>query len=197
VRGVCRAQRGERGVDRRIDGPHAGFEVIDGGGDRGAVIAPPDRSAASRANAAGVATWTSGTTRTTCHGGSEPSGVTRSPVPSTSAPPSTRKKGMSEPSARASAIQSRWPTAPKTPSIAARKIAPASLDPPPKPAPTGIDLRKLTAKGAAPKPTRASARTTRLSGSSVAGSQVNAKRAAGTMLISSAMPIGSMMLRSA
>ena len=121
--------------------------------------------------------------------------VTRSPVPSTSAPVPVRKNGTSEPSARATASQSCAATVPSSPSIAARRIAAASDEPPPRPAPVGMCLRNATASGASPAPAAANARTTRLPAVNAGGSHAKVKcRAAGSIAISSSSAMGSITL---
>ena len=83
--------------------------------------------------------------------GSKSSGVTVSPVPSTSARPPTTLKGTSDPSARATS---------RSVQPAQRSTAAASVDPPPSPPPRGIRLRTCTA---ARRPTASRARVMRLS----------------------------------
>ena len=110
----------------------------------------PSRAPSKMAKTSGVRTATRGvTSRMPGWPWTPASGVTRSPRPSTSAGPPTRKNGTSEPiiaaafRRRSASTTSRAPHA----SSAASNAAAASDEPPPRPAATGMRLSRRAASG--------------------------------------------------
>jgi len=79
-----------------------------------------------------------GLARTNSSRGNPGIGLTRSPIPSTRAGLEARKKGTSAPSESATEASRRELRACGSSASSARSTAPASLDPPPSPAATGI-----------------------------------------------------------
>ena len=110
----------------------------------------PSRAPSKTAKTSGVRTATRGvTSRMPGWPWTPASGVTRSPRPSTSAGPPTRKNGTSEPIIAAAFRRRSASTASRAPhaSRAASNAAAASDEPPPRPAATGIRFSSRAASG--------------------------------------------------